>query len=93
MTLADKVFGGRSPFSGGEYPPERRYLATWAAMGMSVFVAGSGWLLPEEEWEHPSGPWVLTLLGLALFLLSLWGNRYLRRRIREKRTQAQPAPP
>ena len=85
MTIADKIFGA------GGLPPMVRYIATWAGMAASLLFTASVWFVPEEDWESPAGPWAISLMGLALFVFSLWGNRYFRRQLTEAPTQEPPA--
>ena len=85
MTLAERIFAeGRIGLRGS-------YVATWAGMAVSGWLTAAVWFVPKEDWEHPAGPWVVSLMGLALFVFSLWGNRYFGRRLRERRTQQSPA--
>lgn len=77
MSLDDKVFGGVS------VSPATEYIVSWIGVVLSLFVAVYAWFIPADGLETRSGKWILSLIGLVMFAVSAYGNRYFRKRMRD----------
>ena len=76
MTAGDKIFGGP------DIPASRKYAVSWVGMALSLGVAIYALLIPSEQMDAPWGKWLLSALGVLLFAVALWGNRYFRKKMR-----------
>ena len=68
-----------------------KYIVSWVGVVLSLSLAVYAWFIPADDLDIPSGRWLLSLVGVAMFAFALWGNRYFRERMREKGPTDQPA--
>jgi type IV secretory pathway TrbL component len=86
------VAQGDEAFGGSRMPSSTKYIVSWVGVALSLFVAMYAWFIPADDLDIPSGRWLLSLVGVAMFAFALWGNRYFRRRMREEGQAEKPSP-
>jgi hypothetical protein len=87
------VAEGDKAFGGSGIPPLTKYIVSWVGVVLSLTLAVYAWFIPADDLDIPSGRWLLSLVGVAMFAVALWGNRYFRERMREEGPTDQPAAP
>lgn len=84
MPLDDRVFGG------GSMSPSTKYIVSWVGVVLSLSVAVYAWFIPADDLQAPSGKWIISLIGVAMFAVALSGNRYFRKRMRDEGPTRKP---